>query len=797
MPVLPLPRLELSRFRGSRKSRAALVIIAIVPALYGGLFLSSNWNPTEHLDQLTAAVVNNDQPATDGDTAITAGKDLTDKLVESSSSGFTWKSVSAEAAHDGLEDGTYAATAVIPASFSTNITSVSGNSPEKAKITVTTNDATSYVLGQVTNSVATGIQNGVRSSTTKNYLDNVYVAFTDLHQQLTTAADGADKLADGAATAKTGSGELIVGLDQLTSGSVTLTTGAQNLASGAATAATGAATLATGLNTLRTQTAALPDQTAKLNTGAQDASAGAGSLSDGATKTAAGAGDVSDAATAVSDGAAEVASATGKISDGAVALASGTDGALTAAQQLQSGASTLVQSTPTLVSGAESVSAGLVNLRDNYASLSDAQRQAIIAQLAAGASQVSAGAAATNTGAQQLSTGLTQFVGTSKEDNSLSYLDAQTHSLADGATTTATGAKQTAAGAVKTADGAAQVATGTSDVATGAASLRTGLTSLADGTATLANKTPALTSGIDSAASGAADLSDGNTQLATGATNLAAGADTLSTGAQSATAGAGSLNAGIGKLQSGSQELASELSDGAQKVPSYSDSEKSTLATVASDPVTLDRKHTNAVAAYGEGLAPYFMPLALWIGGIVTYLILRALSARGIASTASAWRVALSGYLTGALFGVLQALILDAILVFLVGLESPYLGATVTFSVLVALVFTAIHQALVALFGSPGRLLALILLMLQLASAGGTYPVATAPGFFQAISPYLPMTYAVQGFRRLIAGGDIAGVGLDAGVLALFGIGFVLLSVLAVRRNRVWTIERLHPSLAL
>lgn len=825
MPILPLPRLELSRFRGSRKSRAALVIIAVIPALYGGLFLSSNWNPTEHLDQLTAAVVNNDEPATAGTATVNAGKELSDNLVDSSSAGFTWKATSAAEAREGLEDGTYAATAVIPKTFSANITSVSGDRPEKAKIKVTTNDATSYVLGQVTNSVASGIESQVRTSTTKNYLHNIYVAFTDLHQQLTTAADGAQQLTDGATSARTGSGELVVGLDKLADGSVTLTTGAQTLASGAATAATGAATLSTGLNTLRDRTAALPAQTDKLKSGAQTAATGAGTLAAGASATADGASKVADGAAQTADGADQVAAGatqltTGagqvsdgaqQVADGAARLNTGAQSALAGAKSLQSGANTLAQNTPTLASGTQALSAGLSNLQQNYGSLTDTQRQAAIAQLSAAASQVSSGAGSVNTGAQQLSGGLDQFVGTADDGSSVSYLAAQTGTLATGAASVADGAAKTTAGATqvatgatkvadgarKTADGAEKTSAGATKVADGGTTLQQGLTTLADGTATLAEKMPALTAGIEKAADGAETLSAGTTTIASGAASLASGADTLSGGAQNASDGASALDTGIGKLQSGSEDLATGLADGADKIPSYSTSERTTLAGVASDPVTLDREHTNAVAAYGEGLAPYFMPLALWIGGIVTFLILRALSARGIASTASGWRVALSGYFTGALFGILQALILDAVLVFLVGLDSPYLPGVVAFTVLIALVFTAIHQALVALFGSPGRLVALILLMLQLASAGGTYPVATAPGFFQAISPYLPMTYAVQGLRRLIAGGDIAGVWTDAGVLALFGIGFVLLSILAVRRNRIWTIERLHPSLAI
>jgi len=90
-----------------------------------------------------------------------------------------------------------------------------------------------------------------------------------------------------------------------------------------------------------------------------------------------------------------------------------------------------------------------------------------------------------------------------------------------------------------------------------------------------------------------------------------------------------------------------------------------------------------------------------------------------------------------------------------------------------------------------------VLLMVQLPSASGTYPVQTSPEFFQAISHWLPMTYAVQGFRQVIAGGSDAIAWQAAGHLALFGVVALGLTVFAAWRNRLWSANRLHPALAL
>jgi putative membrane protein len=87
--------------------------------------------------------------------------------------------------------------------------------------------------------------------------------------------------------------------------------------------------------------------------------------------------------------------------------------------------------------------------------------------------------------------------------------------------------------------------------------------------------------------------------------------------------------------------------------------------------------------------------------------------------------------------------------------------------------------------------------MLQLTSAGGTYPVQTSPGFFGAIHPYLPMTWVVDGLRRLISGGDLTVVWQGTGVLTAFLVASLAGTVLAARRRQMWTVASLHPELVL
>ena len=125
---------------------------------------------------------------------------------------------------------------------------------------------------------------------------------------------------------------------------------------------------------------------------------------------------------------------------------------------------------------------------------------------------------------------------------------------------------------------------------------------------------------------------------------------------------------------------------------------------------------------------------------------------------APAGRIAVAGWLPVLATGVLQTLALMAVLHWAIGLQMVRAAGTIGFLVLVTACFAAVVQWLNARFGPAGRVLVLALLMLQLTSAGGTYPVQTSPGFFNALHPFLPMSYVVEALRRLITGGGLGPV---------------------------------------
>jgi putative membrane protein len=320
----------------------------------------------------------------------------------------------------------------------------------------------------------------------------------------------------------------------------------------------------------------------------------------------------------------------------------------------------------------------------------------------------------------------------------------------------------------------------------------------------LARRAPTLSEDVDYAIarinelnSGAARVASGMAQLHAGITKSKDGAVAIDSGTGKLKKGANDLDGGLFKIADGSVELASGLDKGVAKIPDYDKQDRDRRTEVMADPVKLASQSMHKAANYGTGFAPYFIPLSLWVGAMVAYMLIQPMNRRALAAGASAWRIAFAGWLPVAAIGLLQVGALMAVLHWGLGLRMARAAGTVAFLALVTCCFAAIIQWLNARFGAAGRILVLALLMLQLTSAGGTYPVQTSPGFFNAIHPFLPMTYVVEALRRLITGGGLDPVWQGCAVLAAFTVGALALTALSARRKQVWTFDRLHPELSL
>ncbi|SER01892.1 YhgE/Pip domain-containing protein [Arthrobacter sp. OV608] len=489
------------------------------------------------------------------------------------------------------------------------------------------------------------------------------------------------------------------------------------------------------------------------------------------------------------DGAGQVANGVAALRDGTATLHEGTTSLASGADELYAGQLKLRDGANQLTDGAGQLSSGLSVLKDKTATLpSDTQT------LAAGAAQVAAGNAQLNTKVQDVATQLeaadqglrTRVVESNNRLIASGVLtQAQADSILADFDAVAASNPVTAAKAKVQTDAAQiqQLADGSEAVSVGAAQL--------------AAATPALKEAIGQASGGADQLHTGAAALATGEQAAVDGAAALDQGAHKVDDGAAQLEQGAGTAADGSRTLADEIGKGAGQVPNPDDEQKSNLSRVIADPVAVSNVSQAKAGSYGAGLAPFFLTLALWIGVFMLVQAMRPLTQRALASNAGSWKIALGGWLPFFAVSVVQATLLTLVVNLALGLHAAHPVLMWLFMLAAAMAFSAIIQGIVALLGSPGKLVVLILLVLQLVSSGGTFPWQTTPQPLHVVHEILPMGYVVTGMRHLIYGADLSMIlPTVLGLLGYTALGLAM-STLAVRKGKLWTLKTLQPEIAV
>lgn len=913
-------RYELRRFR-SGLPLLALIFVLLVPAIYGALYLAANWDPYGNMERLPVAIVNEDRPVEFEGRTLTTGADITRELREDHA--FDWRETSREEAEEGLREGRYYLVLDIPAELSADLVSPSADagSPEQAQITLHRDDSNGFVIGSVTASSQSKIENSVDQAAVEAYFQAVFANLGTLREGMVEASDGAAQLADGAGEAHDGSGTLKDGLvqakdgsakladgaaqaregsQQLASGGADLKDGGDRLASGAADAEQGAGALQEGAAQAREGSQALADGAGELNanvpalrdgaTGLKDGldqlSAGSGQLVDGLDQAregsqalAAGAGELDanvpalrDGATGLKDGLDQLSTGSADLTDGAVQVADGTQelydtvvprldtvierqdavaqdvaavdadvqrlneavgtadtrvsGTLgTAQEQLDALAaqSPELAETPayaalaqTLADAAErsaAVEARSQELAESTAA-ADERVQSAVEQdvagdakekltrlnegahaVAAGADELHTGIAQADEGAGALAAGVGRFSdGLTALGDGATQLDAGLAALQEGAGSLQTGIAQADEGAGTLADGVGRFSDGLTALADGATQLNGGLVQLDEGAATLHTGLGDLTTGAGALAEGAGRLAEGAGTLDSGLGELATGSTDLDSGLGELSDGAGRLDEGLQSLDDGSHTLATKLDEGADRIPALSEDQRDEAALVMSQPVEVSMEVQNAAEVYGRGMAPMFFSIALWVFGIAAFNIMRPVSGRMLAGRRRPLALALSAWLPVGLLAFGGGLVM-MLATLPMGLAPAHPVRLVALIIVTAAVFSLIAHLLQTAVGTPGSAALLVLLILQLASTGGTYPAAVLPGFFRWLHPFMPMTYTIEAFRQTISGGLDSHFWGPLAVLLAIGAVALALDVLVVRRRQRFRMKDLHPAL--
>lgn len=455
-----------------------------------------------------------------------------------------------------------------------------------------------------------------------------------------------------------------------------------------------------------------------------------GDAADGAVKLANGARDAATGAAAIPDGATKLASGAGELGTGASSLASGLDTIAGKTREAAAGAAQI----------GSALTAGGAALQQNGL-VPDA-----LSAGADGSAQLAGGVA---TGVSELSKGLDSLTTNCSAAATQAFCD-QLAALATSAEGLVGPANQSAGAATGTAAGltafdaqaSVELAGQLTQAGAGATQLSSGLTQLAD-------------QGIGASATGARGLASGATQLSSGATALADGATELTTG--------------LDTLATGTGDLAGGLRTASDSLPSFSDTESKSLASVIADPVS---SNSSMNTIFGPTAIPLLAAVVLWFGGLATFVVMRAHTARTLTSRRSSATLTLRAFAPAALIGVGQGLLVSLIVQVVASYDAGTWWAFAGTAVLAGVVFAAVNQALVALFGGIGRWISALVGVLAVA----TGLVSTVPGWLAGIGAALPTAPAFAGL--------ITASGSAVAALVVWGVLSLVATTLAVTLRR-------------
>lgn len=810
-----------------------MVGVALVPALYNIIFLSSMWDPYGKVSDLPVAVVNKDKTATYEGKKMTIGKDMTDNMVRNKSLDYHF--VDSEKAQKGLEKGDYYMIITLPEDLSQNAASVLTDEPKKLTIPYQTSKGHSFVASKMSETAAKTLKESVSKNITSSYTKSLFKSMSTLKTGLGSAANASQKIATGSKQLANGSQVMTDNLNLLSNSSQTFAQGTNTLYSGLTAYTGGVGQLSAGLNNLNNGLTAYTNGVGQLANGSSQLSNQSQKLLGGVAQLANGSTSIQqlvNASSQLNQGLIKLSTATGLSEEQVQQFSSLINQLGTLNQSIQNysdnGTATTANSPDlsTYLSAITTAAQAIVNSGNTSQQTTTNQSNALAAVQATGAyqrlsaeDQSEIAAALANTGSSTTTTGA-DVNAVSQAQAILNNVQSIQSALSTVQTTTAntptspsaslTQIKNTANSVLPSAatslttlsSGLTQaktvldsqvvpvstaLANGTAQLgstfSTGANSLMTGVgqyTNAVDilnaGANTLAAKNNQITDGTSQLVNGANQLNSNSGQLTKGTAQLANGANQIATGAGKLAAGGESLTAGLTTLSSGSGELSKALSTAKNKLSLVAVDNDN--AKALSSPVTIKHTDKDNVKTNGVGMAPYMMSAALMVMAISTNTIFRAALSGKQAKTLREWidqKLAVNGLIavTGAIilyFGV-----------HIIGLSANFELKTLGLIILTSITFMVLVTTLVTWHDKFGSFAALILLLLQLGSSAGTYPLAVTDKFFQVVNPYLPMSYSVSGLRETISMAGTIGNQLLA--LSLFFLTFAVLGLLIARRR--------------
>ncbi|EIJ81935.1 YhgE/Pip C-terminal domain protein [Bacillus methanolicus PB1] len=704
---------EFSAIIKNKKLLIPIISVLFIPIIYSGMFLWAFWDPYAHLDNLPVAVVNEDKGAMFEGEELNLGDELVSKLKDKKDFNFIF--VEKEEGYKKLEDQEYYMLVEIPDDFSKNATTLMNENPKKLDLIYVPNESYNFLSAQIGENAMVRIKASLSKEIIETYAETMFDKVAKLSDGMKTASDGAKKLSDGA--------------KELSSGS----------------------------KTFHESLVTLAEKLIQFNNGMKEANEGSKEVADGATS-------LSSGLSQLLEGHRKLHNAANELKTGSESLASGMS-------QANAGIQKAERRIPQLVSGTEKLQTGAKTF------------SCLLKHWQTGAESAAQGAKKLNEGTVLLESNLKSIMPMLPPEQKQS-LEAALNSLKQGSAELANGTGQLASSAGQLAAGADTLTQQLGVLKSGQEQLQIGMTQLAEAGTELekgANKIAAgqkeFVSGMSAFGEKITEAKDGSVRLAKGASKLTGGVNQLTEGSSQLVDGSGKLEEGAQKIADGNSkifkgniELSGKLANGAKKASSVDADEKT--YNMMAEPVKVKNEKLNEVPNYGTGFAPYFLSLGLFVGALVLTIVYPIREPAAVPRNGLSWFFGKFGIMAAA--GIIQALISDIILLGVLGLDVKSLPLFVLFSVITSLAFVTLIQFFVTLFGDPGRFIAIIILILQLTTSAGTFPLELIPDFLQPFNAFLPMTYSVAGFKAVISSGNFSFMWENFMILLIYALIFMV-----------------------
>ncbi|MCC8439278.1 MAG: YhgE/Pip domain-containing protein [Leuconostoc pseudomesenteroides] len=488
----------------------------------------------------------------------------------------------------------------------------------------------------------------------------------------------------------------------------------------------------------------------------------------------------SEGASKLSSGISQLQDGTKQLQTGTTALQSGSAQLVTGLSQYTSGVSSANSGSAQLVAGAQQLATQLQKVSDEINAKQQA-KASDLAKLDAGLTELTQGleninapsidSSSLENGLKQINENMTILLSDptiAQRVDSDQSLKLAVQKISEGMKQTTSSSlqlKQSILDQVKSLKSSLSQGAGAVEQAQQAIkTLNASLTEVSNGIATQA------VPGAQQLAQGASQLNAGLSQLNANSGTLNQGASQLNSGTTQLLEGENQAIVALGQANTGAQTLSQKLADGAVKLSSIHN-QKSNV-TALSKPVKKDNSDLSKVANNGTGMAPYMMSVGLFVGMVAFSAIFDFMTVGKKPKNGFLWWA--DKQTVNAPVWIAQALLMTALLFIVDGMQTQKPVMTFVVALVASFAFNQFVILFNVAFGKLGSGIMLILMVLQLSASAGTYPIELSNGFFNAIHPWMPMTYSVHALRETISiGGSVA---LDLTVLLSLGIVSMILT---------------------